>query len=310
MLAHHWLHGDVRSKALDYLQRAGEEALRNFENKEAIDFFTQVLELDGKRESGATSEPEARRKLGNWQLRLGRAYVNDSMYVESREHFELGLSRLGMEVPKSRLRLSAGLLAQIARQTLHRLRPSHYLGSGSNRRSLLLQAADAYTGLLETYFYSGERLLTFYSAFATLNVAERAGLSPVLAYGYANVGSIVGFMRLPSLAEIYHRQAIKTANSTNDLPALVWATMLSGIHQAGRGHWVEVMELFEQLAELATRAGHRRRWYDAVGNPPTFTTYRVTLEKGSSVDCSCTPRRRTKTIRAIAWRDFAASCIP
>ena len=45
-LAHHYTKAEDSAKAIDYLEKAGTRAVRNFANEEAISFFNQAMALD------------------------------------------------------------------------------------------------------------------------------------------------------------------------------------------------------------------------------------------------------------------------
>src|SRR6185503_9114551 len=85
-LAHDWRRANIIPKAIDYLELAGEQALRNNANEEAVAFFSQALELDREASAASRSEPDgpapqqpalpAQQTLrrAQWELRLGEAY--------------------------------------------------------------------------------------------------------------------------------------------------------------------------------------------------------------------------------------------
>ena len=45
LLAHHWEKAEVAPKTIEYLEKSGEQALRNFANEEAAAFFERALRL-------------------------------------------------------------------------------------------------------------------------------------------------------------------------------------------------------------------------------------------------------------------------
>src|SRR5205814_615311 len=46
LLAKHWSHTDQAAKAIDYLEKSGENAMREFAHEEAVIFFSQALDLE------------------------------------------------------------------------------------------------------------------------------------------------------------------------------------------------------------------------------------------------------------------------
>ena len=77
LLAYHWAqaaetpdHGSQCScdqKAVEYLEKAGEQAMQNYANTEAIQFFSQALEWEAK-----LPKPEGKQALRNQQIRRAR----------------------------------------------------------------------------------------------------------------------------------------------------------------------------------------------------------------------------------------------
>jgi predicted ATPase len=91
LLAHHWTQAESLEKAIHYCSEAGKQSLRNHANPEAARLFSEALRLDERAVGGARPHAQMQRR-GEWELGLGKAYVNWSKYVEGRAHLERGLS--------------------------------------------------------------------------------------------------------------------------------------------------------------------------------------------------------------------------
>jgi tetratricopeptide (TPR) repeat protein len=273
VLAHHWQAANVIPKAVDYLEKAGQQALHNYANAEAVEFFSQALALTESSQVEAVpteatpgDAASLRWRKARWETSLGEAYVNWAKLSEGRAHFEWGLALLGYPLPRTKTGLIAGLAGQIWRQTINRLWPGRALGRGAADRPILLPAARAFEGLTAVYYFANETLLTLYAAFRSLALAEAAGPSPELARGLALVGVIVSFVPLHQVANLYCRQALEMAGQIDDLPARAWVYLLSGVYYAGVGRWAEAQELLTQVKAISERLGDHSRWSDAVGN--------------------------------------------
>ncbi len=261
ILAHHWSKAEDTSKAIDYLEKAGQDALRHFANEEGIEFFEQVLALDAETD---TNNDKMRR--AHWELQLGEAYVNQSKYSEGGEHLEAGLALLELQVPNRRVSQMLKLVCQISKQILFRLFPERYLGRQSDQGVTLLAGSGAYAKLAEVYYYANQVTLSLYAALRSLNLAESAGLSPELARGYAAVGALTGLIPLRKVAESYCRRALDVAHMVNDLSAHTFVSMAVGYYYIGVGNWVKARKLFEQIVEISERLGDERRWEDGIDN--------------------------------------------
>ncbi|MBE7555372.1 MAG: AAA family ATPase [Anaerolineales bacterium] len=300
-LAFHWRQANVTSKALDYLEKAGEQALRSYANEEAVEFFSDALALaeeeerrraeeQGSRRAGEISEAisptfestkwpaEAKAPYGQpsdlptlqrrarWELKLGEAYVNWVKFSEGRAHLEQGLTLLGKPLPSGKINLITGLVGQVLQQALYRLWPARYLGRQASESDTLLEAARAYEGLTAVYYFANETVPSLYAAFRSLTLAEAAGPSPELARGYASVGVIIGFVPFHALAESYCRRALEMTRRIHNLPARAWVALLTGIYYAGVGHWEQARDLLRQVIDISERLGDRGRRDDGVGN--------------------------------------------
>jgi tetratricopeptide (TPR) repeat protein len=276
LLAFHWRQAEDTPKALAYLEKAGEQALRSYANEEAVEFFSEALSLAGEqRGRGAGEKPEATLQPSNlptpqrvirWELKLGEAYVNWVKFAEGRAHLEQGLALLGHALPMGKFNLSLGLLGQVLQQILNRLWPARYIGRQAAESDTLLEAARAYEGLTAVYYFANETIPSLYTAFRSLNLAEAAGPSPELARGYASVGVIIGFVPLHGLAELYGRRALEMTQQIHNLPARAWVALLSGVYYAGVGAWENARDLLGQVIDISERLGDRGRRDDGVSN--------------------------------------------
>jgi class 3 adenylate cyclase/tetratricopeptide (TPR) repeat protein len=291
-LAFHWQEAQVTPKALAYLEKAGEQALRNYANEEAVRFFSKALSLaeevrrrgdeegQGRRSAGEkpisnlqspisnlpTSNPPALHRTALWELRLGEAYASWVKYAEARAHLERGLALLGQPLPSGKVNLMTGLVGLALQQTLYRLWPARFIGRRAAERETLLEAARAYEGLTAVYYFANETIPSLYAALRSLVLAEAAGPSPELARGYASVGVILSFVPLHGLAETYCQRALKMTQQIHDLPARAWVALLAGIYYAGVGDWENARDLLQQVMEVSERLGDRARRADGLSN--------------------------------------------
>ncbi|HEY3066629.1 MAG TPA: hypothetical protein VGL09_12605, partial [Methylomirabilota bacterium] len=254
LLAYHWGRAEDRGKTIDYLELAGEQALRQSAYQEAVGFFTEALRRD------AAGQPRNERlRRARWARQLSDAHIGLGQLTESRKHAESALALLGLSVPTSRPGLAAGLARQILRQALHRLRPTRIGRRGHQPSATELEVARADERLGRLQFYARETLPLIHSMVRGLNRAEAAGPSAELARGYANLCIGAGMLPLRSLAEAYRRRAHVTARSVGDLAALSWVLVVSGLYDVGIGRWQRARECLEESTEIAERLGDVRR---------------------------------------------------
>lgn len=261
LLAHHWGRAEDAPRTIDYLEKAGNEARRNFANEEAIAFFSQALALDAR--SGRLTDP---RRRALWRLRVGEACVHWTRYADGRQHLERGLELLGKPAPAANKRLAkAGRLAgAFGRQFWHRLRPDSFPGARRETQAELLEASRAYSRLVEVYYHSGDVLLSIFAAFHALNLAELAGNSAELAEAYAPIGAFFTFLRRYKIADAYFARALQAARKANSLAAESYVLLAKATYETGIGSWAEARASIDQLIENGRRLGSARRYNDGL----------------------------------------------
>jgi tetratricopeptide (TPR) repeat protein len=258
-LAHHATLADDLAKAIDYLEKAGEQAQRSFANHEAVRFFGEALALDAR--AGHVAAPIRR---AAWERQLGNAYLGLGRLVESQQHLHAAVALLATPMPQTTARLTAGLLGQALVQLGHRLWPRP--GSAGGDRPVLLEAARAYDLLMPvSYFVTGELVRILYATLRNLNLAERAGPSPELALAYANAQVTTGLIPWTSLAERYGRRLHETLEGVDDPAVRSWSYVLAGSYACGVGACEEAIALGEKAAAIATEVGFRRRLEEGLG---------------------------------------------
>ena len=263
LLAHHWTQAESSEKAIYYCSEAGKQSLRNYANSEAARLFSEALRLDEGAADGARPRARAERR-GEWELYLGKAYVNWSKYVEGRAHLERGLSLQRQKVPRHAAGTTVALLKEVAVQVAHRLIPSRIRPSSAvARRERLLEFSRTFEALTEIYFVQDEPLRCLHAVFRALNLAEAAGPSPELAWGYSSVASLLGFMTMHRVAEFYFDLSARVSQNIADPASNAWVALGRAVYLTGLGQWDVAATLLEQSIAVSDSIGNRRRGDDA-----------------------------------------------
>src|SRR5262249_745275 len=118
VLAYHWQRAENLPKTLEYLGRAGEQALQRGAYREAVGFFEDGLKLN------PDASAEDRLRSAHWRRQLGDAHLNLGHMTESRQHLSEAVATLGFPVPQQNWKLVVKLAGQALRQTCHRLFPT------------------------------------------------------------------------------------------------------------------------------------------------------------------------------------------
>jgi tetratricopeptide (TPR) repeat protein len=99
-------------------------------------------------------------------------------------------------------------------------------------------------------------------ALKSLNHAENAGPTPETARGYATLAALSGFIPVRSVAEMYFRMALETAEQVRDLPALEWVLLSIGVYDIGMANWDRALSTINRGLGIAERLGDSRRTDD------------------------------------------------
>jgi class 3 adenylate cyclase/tetratricopeptide (TPR) repeat protein len=269
LLAHHWLEAAHASdasaatceKAIEYLERAGEQALHADSNQEAIRAFHLALVLaDERPELGVTPLRRAR-----WQRQLGEACYGLGQHARGREHLEAALRTLGTRVPSTPRQAAAALLREVGRQGLHRLGFAPRRRANGGRSHVWLETARCYDQLASIYHFAEEPILAGCAVFAALNCAERTGASPELARNYANVGgAIAGMGGMPRLGAPYFRRGRAVAQELGQASVQGYVSQIDHTAQTFIGRFDAAREAIAIACERFDHAGNLRRRDEAL----------------------------------------------
>jgi len=276
LLAYHWAQAaemqeaavniHAMRKAVEYLEKAGDQAMENYANAEAIQFYQQALDWEAKlpklEDKEALHERQLRR--ARWHSRLGLAHYGLGSLPDCNRHVREALHLLAHPIPKSRAQFAFGVLSQIIRQVSHRFFPAHHIGSLKGQaREVAIEVARLYELMGRIYFYSQETLPIMYSILHFVNEAENAGPSAELASSYAGMAILAGFAQLHSLAETYVERALAIAEEVNQPSNLITVGVVTSVYQITVGRWEEIRARAERAKALCEQIGDYRQWGDS-----------------------------------------------
>ncbi|OJH41503.1 AAA family ATPase [Cystobacter ferrugineus] len=201
LLAHHWLNADVKAKAIDMLEKAGEQAFQANACHEALGFFSKALELD--EQSGHPVEPLRRAR---WERQLGTVQSHLGHLREAQDTLGQSLTRLGFSSTTAR-GFRMDVLREVLRQLLHLLLPPRLRLGHARDESRLLEAALICLELSTLSYWSGEEQRLGYFMLRSINLAERVPPSGVLARAYASLVLALGHLGMHRIARRYQRSA-------------------------------------------------------------------------------------------------------
>jgi len=275
LLAYHWSQAAEISdaarnihaieRAVEYLEKAGDQAMQNYANREAIQFFSQALDwttrLAGSEGKSAVRDRQIR--TARWHSRIGLAYYGLGLLPDCEKHIREALLVLGHRLPRSTTVFALGLFPQIVRQIFHWYVPSRIGSVHGREKEIMLEIARLYELMGRMYFYSNETLPIMYSILHFLNAAEKAGTSPELANAYSGTAVLAGFAQLHKLADAYVNRAIAVAKDVNQPSNLITVDVVTGVYQISVGRWEEVRKRAEEAKAICEELGDSRQWGDS-----------------------------------------------
>ena len=147
LLAYHWQQAiggpaadpAVVTRAMDYLEKAGEQALNSYANREAARFFTELLALDDRYPAAEAGKPAEPIRRARWKRQLGETYLGLGQLAESQKHLEQAARLIGWPRPGSKVRYALALLRQLLGQR-RRLWPGRLVKRDPTAQTLWLEA--------------------------------------------------------------------------------------------------------------------------------------------------------------------------
>jgi class 3 adenylate cyclase/tetratricopeptide (TPR) repeat protein len=268
LLAYHWGKGDDAKKEIEYLTKAGDEALRSFANREAVTFFSQALQRHANMFSHDMPRAQQLRRA-HWLRQLGDAHFRLGHLPDGQWHLEQALELMHQPAPSGFFRNTRSTVRQLLIQMLHRLWPSRFTSSRAIDPSEesdggLYEAALAYQRLSQICYLKVEMSEGLNRALRSLNMSERAGQSPALARSYAGMCLVAGMLRRHRLAERYARLTEDTARRSGHLPTLAYVLMAVCVYRLGVGQWDLVKAEADESVALSERLGDRRQLADSI----------------------------------------------
>jgi hypothetical protein len=276
LLAKHWSHTDQTVKALDYLEKSGESAARQFANSEVIQFFTQALKLSQSAGQGVSPE-----RTAHWNRQVAEASYNLGDLNSSLEHVRWALAELQLPLARGGVGTLWGTFIELGKQFGLKWLSQLVCRRTAKSRHQLLEAAQCYERLAQIHYLNNARLQTIHAVFKALNLAEAVGSSAVLARCYANAAVIAGLLLMHRRARFYAARANEVAAEINEPDCTSYVGMILGIYWVTVGEWDIADKILRNAVDIADRIRARMRWAESA-----FTLVIGIWRRGQLAQCS------------------------
>lgn len=260
VLAHHWNNAKNPQKTLEYLEKAAEQAMLNFANREAIEFFEEALRLV----KGNEAQVSALRRA-HWERQLGEAHYGLGELPKSLDHLKRAIQIMGWQTPEKGFGLVSALLREVLRQIRFRMKPKPIIEKelptflDDSEQAKLLEGAIAFVRLGHVYYQMNNPVLLIFGNVHGINLAEKSGLkSPILVRCYTNMCIASGVLPRHDWAIAYRDRAHAMGRDVKDLPALSYSLAGCAVYELGAARWEDGSKSLQEAIEIDALIGDMR----------------------------------------------------
>ena len=197
---------------------------------------------------------------GRWQRELARTQLGLGRPQQATKRFLQALTSLEQPVPPTaRRKLQWGLLTQLLRQVRYRLLKTPTPLSDPDRQQAL-EAIHTYDSLSRAYYYAGQPQAFGYCALRSLNLAEQARAPAAQARGYANLSLMLGLLGRHGWAHSYGERARHMAAGLDDVEALAYVHLVTGVYDGLMGVWQRSDESLQRAMQTYLQLGEMQPW--------------------------------------------------
>jgi class 3 adenylate cyclase len=254
---------DLVAKTMQYLSQAADRSLNNYANREAIEYYRELLRLDDLtgNQADTFSRPRWQRGLGEANFRLGN-------WEAGSKQIEAAVALMGHPMPSGNLVLGLNLVAQLLRQAYFRLRSSEIPSSSqmsSQASAEVVEASKGYRLLSLTYWFREELVPFLYSGVYYANLAQQLGISDHLKAAFAGITAMLGSVPGQPLADSYFGLTTAMHPESDDVAIKAWTNMVMGLYLLETGRWEEGLRVTTEGASFSAEVGYRRSWEENWG---------------------------------------------
>lgn len=254
LLAYHYARAEKWEKALAYLLKAGDQAGKLAADAEALTHYHHAMAAY-VRVFGNQWNPVQRASL---ERKIGEALFRRGDHHQAIECLNRALHYLNAPYPRSKAGLGRGILKQGVLQIGHRLWPNFWTPKTVEQSDPRTEEMVLVYEALSWVDFCVDRKRFILDSLLELNVSEQNSLGVGIAQGTFTLGLVLDAIRLPRLAENYHRRNIAWSEEIQHPRALGYAYLGLGIHEHYMGRAQTALAHYKQAAISFEESGHLR----------------------------------------------------
>ena len=296
-LARHWERADDKPQAIEYLERAAQQALRGYANRNAIQYVQRAFELS--EEILATDNTD---RFSRWETVLGDAFNELADYHQSFPHYERALSLAGQRVARSAAERAVSLIKNMTVQAWLRLGPPRLIKPKTLDRETSRRVAHVRERLAERHFFRNESIAVLDETLAAVNLAESGGAVMEMLSGYSALAVGLGISGLEGPARFYRNRAMALAERLELTPEAARAYLLAAVFEYGIGAWDSTEQFAKRSLLLYRQLGDRARAQTPLVILGSACVLRGDLEQADRLQLEASDATLVETGQSKAWR--------
>jgi tetratricopeptide (TPR) repeat protein len=192
---------------------------------------------------------------------LGMAYIKLGQVPESLNHYMEALKLLGHPMPKTDRMLTISLVKELLTQVSHRFQ-NNLQPNSREHKNYEREVELAHIDIEGALYFSQNVTKLAWGMLRRLNLAERVGMSVLMAEGYSNLLMIAGFANNQRLINLYRRLTWETVEQANRTSTRIYALLRDGVSLFVSCEWDQAGERFDTGIRLADQLGDDRQFGD------------------------------------------------
>lgn len=225
-------------------ERLGNVCLLAGKYEEASEYLFKALEIAHDRYDQA----RVQQKIGEVAFKRGR-------FADAATHYELALTAIGVQVPKTFAAMLGSLVVQTVVQTCHSLLPAHWVVRNKELSEVDQLRLQLLSRLSHVYWFSRHKLWTLSNHLRSMNDAERFPPSLTLALVYSEHGPAMSLVRWFTRANHYLDRSLEIRTEMEDMWGQGQSLDYKGVVKLAEGDYEATITASSRAVELLRQTG-------------------------------------------------------
>lgn len=288
VLAYHWSRSiaddannpEAVTRAVDYLARAGDQALQQHAVPEASRFYADAIKLYDV--LPADNKPAAKPDHLLVHLNAGLATAYNAMGEAERcqEATAAGLQAAGTPLPATGGQFKSGALREVAKQAYNRFRKLDISKAQPDDPATLKEEYYLLRSYSRSLWGSNDASKQLYANFRNLNTLERLGPSSELAVVYGIMVLTMDLIHKPNWSQWYGERSLDIARAEGRVTELTSVLVLLGLHHIAFCEWTDAEKTLSEAMTLAQNQGDKSQYADAAALLGDACVFQGNIERG------------------------------